>query len=185
MIRTTYSTRYFVAMGFFFFFDFFILHTAALRPWHICTTRSPSPGHDQLKRLPHLPPRLPLEINTNRENKDMNRASTPRTRLETVPRPRPHRAPRFFLRAILVLLVTPTRLPSSRVVLSKPASQTKPRCRQKRQNFCCTFRVPKQLRHRGVSERPFSPRCAPDLPPHDDFLVHPLITMLEEVLPSL
>jgi hypothetical protein len=109
MIRTTYSSRYFVALV---FFDFLILHTAALRPWHIYTLRFPSPGHDQLKRLPHLPPRLPLEINTNRENKDMNRASTPRTRLETVPRPRPHRAPRFFLRAILVLLVTPTLLPS-------------------------------------------------------------------------
>jgi hypothetical protein len=47
------------------FFVFFILHTAALWPWHTCC--SSPPGRDQLMRLPHYP-NVPLK-QRKQENK--------------------------------------------------------------------------------------------------------------------
>jgi hypothetical protein len=47
------------------FFVFFILHTAALWPWHTCY--SSPPGRDQLMRLPHYP-NVPLK-QRKQENK--------------------------------------------------------------------------------------------------------------------
>jgi hypothetical protein len=43
--------KFFVSV---FFFVFFILHTAAKRPWHIYKPYSPPPGRGQLMRLPYL-----------------------------------------------------------------------------------------------------------------------------------
>jgi hypothetical protein len=58
-----------------FFFVFFILHTAALRPWHIYKSCSPPPGRHQLIRLPYrlLPVLDPLLFVLNvLETKDVD-----------------------------------------------------------------------------------------------------------------
>jgi hypothetical protein len=66
------------------FFDFFILYTDALRPWHKCTQSSPL-GRDQLMRPPHPLPARPSKNKTKEIRYIGPRAWTPRPTLGPSP----------------------------------------------------------------------------------------------------